>query len=107
MLDPKPEDRFAEVSYVYVNDVHDIEQRAKRRRHFWSEEEIVDPWSYAAKRGQGTLRLPLIEYRILRFLPSRPNQALSRHRIAAPVSTKRPSVSVESLGRFINSLRDH
>ena len=44
MLDHKPEERFAEISYVYINDVHDVERRAKRRRHFWSEEEIVDPW---------------------------------------------------------------
>jgi len=107
MLDPKPEERFAEVSYVVIDDVHDIERRAKKRRHFWSEEEIVDPWSYAAKVGQGTLRLPIVEYRILRFLASRPNQAISRHRIVAAVSTRRHSVTVESLTRFVNSLRDH
>jgi DNA-binding response OmpR family regulator len=107
MLDPKPEERFAEVSYVYVDDVHDIERRAKRRRHYWSEEEIVDPWSYPAKIGQGTLRLPVVEFRILQFLSSRPNQAISRHRIAAAVSTRRNSVTVESLSRFINSLREH
>ena len=107
MLDPKPDDRAAEVSYVFINDVHEIERRAKIRRHFWSEDEIVDPWSYAAKRAQGTLRLPIVEYRILQFLASRPNQAISRHRIAAAVSTRRYSVTVESLSRFINSLRDH
>jgi DNA-binding response OmpR family regulator len=107
MLDPKPEDRFAEVSYVFINDVHDVERRAKRRRYFWSEEETVDPWSYAAKRGQGTIRLPIVEYRILQFLAARPNQAVSRHRIAAAVSTRRHSVTVETLTAFINSLRGH
>jgi DNA-binding response OmpR family regulator len=107
MIDPKPEERFAEVKYVYLNDVHDIERRAKRRRHFWSEEETVDPWSYAAKVGQGTLRLPVLEFRILSFLASRPNQAVSRQRIAAAVSTRRHAVSVEGLGRLINSLRGH
>src|SRR5437868_4207819 len=107
MLDPKPEDRSAEVSYVFINDVHDIERRAARRRHFWSEEEIVDPWSYAAKRGQGTIRLPIIEYRILQFLASRPNRALSRHCIAAAISTRRHRVSVASLARSIKSLRAH
>ncbi len=107
MLDPKPEERFEEVSYVVIDDVHDVERRAKRRRHFWSEEEIVDPWSYPARIGQGTLRLPIVEYRILRFLASRPNQAISRNRIVAAVSTRRHSVTVESLTRFINSLRDH
>lgn len=107
MIDPKPEDRFAEVSYVYINDVHDIEQRAKRRRHFWSEEEIVDPWSYPAKIGQGTLRLPILEFRILQYLSSRPNQALSRQRIAKAVSSRRHSVSAETLGRLIHSLRGH
>jgi DNA-binding response OmpR family regulator len=107
MLDPKPEERFAEVSYVFINDVHEVERRAQRRRHFWSEEEIVDPWSYAAKIGQGTLRLPIVEYRILQSLSSRPNQAISHQRIVAAVSTRRHSVTVESLTRFINSLRDH
>jgi len=107
MLDPKPEERFAEVSYVLINDVHETERRVKKRRHFWSEEEIVDPWSYPAKIGQGMLRLPIVEYRILHFLSSRPNQAISRHRIVAAVSTRRNSVTVESLGFFVNSLREH
>jgi DNA-binding response OmpR family regulator len=107
MLDPKPQDRAAEVSFVVIDDVHDTERRATRRRQFWTEGEIVDPWSYAAKRGQGTLRLPIIEYRILRFLAARPNQALSRHRIASAVSTRRHTVTIETLTTFINSLRDH
>lgn len=108
MLDPKPaENAAAEVSYVLINDVHDVERRAKRRRRFWNEEELVDPWSYAAKRGEGTLCLPIIEYRILQFLAARPNQALSRHRIATAISTRRHAVTVEALSGFINSLRGH
>jgi len=108
MLDPKPEEnRSAEVSYVLINDVHDTERRTKRRRHFWTEEELVDPWSYAAKRGEGTLCLPIVEFRILQYLASRPNQALSHRRIAAAVSTRRHTVTVETLSSFINSLRGH
>jgi DNA-binding response OmpR family regulator len=108
MLDPKPEEnRSAEASYVLIDDVHDVERRAKHRRRFWTEDELVDPWSYAAKRGEGTLRLPIVEFRIFQFLASRPNQALSHHRIAAAVSTRRHIVTVETLSRFINSLRGH
>lgn len=108
MLDPKPEENgSAEVSYVLINDVHDVERRAKRRRRFWDEEELVDPWSYAAKRGEGTLRLPIVEFRIFQFLASRPNQAVSHQRIAAAVSTRRHQVTVETLSEFIHSLRGH
>lgn len=108
MLAPKPaENATAEVSYVLINDVHDAERRTKRRRRFWTEEELVDPWSYAAKRGEGTLGLPLVEFRILQFLAARPNQAISHHRIAAAVSTRRHTVTVESLSKFIHSLRGH
>ena len=107
MIDPKPADRVSEVSYLVLTDVHDVERRARYRRDFWSADEIVDPWSYAAKRGQGTLRLPLVEYRILQFLAARPNQALSRQRIAAAVSTKRQLVTATNLTDFVNSLRFH
>lgn len=69
------------------------------------QESVVGPWSYAAKRGRGTIRLTLVEYRILRFLSARPNEACTRRRIAEAVSTAKYFVSEENLGQHIHSLR--
>jgi DNA-binding response OmpR family regulator len=98
------EDRSSEACYVLIEDVRQVEQRARRRR-FETDEEIVDPWSYRAKRGRGTIRLSMVEYRILKFLAARPNQAFTRRRIADAVSTASQSVTVEALSRYIHSLR--
>ena len=100
-----PNDRSSEACYVLIDDAGHVERRARRRRYFEFREDIVDPWSYAAKRGRGTLRLTMVEYRILRFLAGRPNQACTQRRIADAVSTKNQSVTVETLGGFIHSLR--
>ena len=94
-----------EACYVLIDDAGHVERRARRRRRFDSDQEIADPWSYAAKRGRATLRLALVEYRILRFLAGRPNQALSHERIAAAVSTSRHRVTADTLGRYVHSLR--
>src|SRR4051812_21170260 len=91
--------------YVPIDDVGQVERRSRRRRKFDSEQELVNPWSYSAKRGRGTLRLALVEFRILRFLAGRPNQALTRERIAAAVSTARHRVTAETLGGYVHSLR--
>jgi len=90
---------------VLVSDVRYVERRAQRRRRFETDEDVVDPWSYAAKRGRGTIRLTMVEYRILQFLAARPNQACTRSRIADAVSTSRHGVTVETLGSYIHSLR--
>ncbi|MBW8884323.1 MAG: winged helix-turn-helix transcriptional regulator [Planctomycetia bacterium] len=94
-----------EACYVLIDRAGHIERRARRRRRLQSDVEIVDPWSYEAKRGRGTLRLALVEYRILRFLAERPNQAVSHERIAAAVSTARHRVTAEMLSEYIRSLR--
>jgi len=94
-----------EACYVLIDDAGCVERRARRRRRFDSDQAIVDPWSYAAKRGRGTIRLTLVEYRILRFLAARPNQALTRQRIASAVSTTRHRVTAETLARYVRSLR--
>jgi DNA-binding response OmpR family regulator len=91
--------------YVLVEDAPSVERRARRRRRFDDETEIVDPWSYLAKRGLGTLRLTMVEYRIFEFLSRRPNQAFTRSRIAQAVSTASQRVTEESLGGYITSLR--
>jgi len=95
----------SESGYVLVEDAHGVERRARRRVRFHDESEIVDPWSYLAKRGLGTLRLTLVEYRIFEFLSRRPNQALSHSRIASAVSTAGQRVTEESLSMYITSLR--
>jgi len=91
--------------YVLIEDSVSVERRARRRRRFESESEIVGPWSYQAKRGLGTLRLTMVEYRIFDFLSRRPNQALSPSRIAQAVSTASHRVTEETLGRYVASLR--
>src|SRR3954452_1628652 len=100
------EDSTAEECYVLIDDSARFERRARRRRRFEiHEEDVVDPWSYAAKRGRGTLRLSLVEYRILRVLAARPNQAITERRIADAVSTPRQRISTDSLHCYIHSLR--
>jgi len=97
-------DRETEVAFVLVEDLGSTERRIQGRR-YRSSEDTIDPWSYWAKRGEGTIRLEPVEYRILRFLAARPNQALSRRRIAEAVSTAGLTVTVDMLGRYIHSLR--
>jgi DNA-binding response OmpR family regulator len=97
-------ERTNDASYVLIEDVRHAERRAAPRR-FEATEEVVDPWSYWAKRGLSTIRLSMVEYRILRFLADRPNQALTRQRIAEAVSTESHCVTVEALNRYIHSLR--
>jgi DNA-binding response OmpR family regulator len=46
-----------------------------------------------------------VEYRILQFLAARPNQAITDRRIAEAVSTPRHKVTIDSLRRYIHSLR--
>ena len=99
------EDRENEAGYVLIEDAASVTRPASRRRRFERTDETVDPWSYQAKRGEGTLRLTTVEYRILRFLAGRPNQALSHSRIAQAVSTDRHRVTAESLGHHMLTLR--
>jgi len=101
------DERSVEACYVVIEEVYRARRQTRKRRRFESSGEIVDPWSYQAKTGRGTLRLPTVEYRILQFLASRPNQAFTRDRIVAAVSTTRHLVTVETLGRYIHSLRAH
>ena len=101
-------DPSAEACYVLIDHVQDVQRQVRRRRRrFEAVDEVVDPWSYQAKRGQGTLRLTTVEYRILNFLAARPNQAFTAGRIADAVSTASHRVTVETLGGFIHSLRGH
>ena len=95
----------SESGYVLIEEAQSMERRARRRLRFHDESEIVDPWSYLAKRGLGTLRLSMVEFRIFEFLSRRPNQAFTRSRIAQAASTSAHRVTAESLSRYIASLR--
>jgi DNA-binding response OmpR family regulator len=98
------DDQKHEACYVVIDDAAQVQRRVKSRR-FRPTEEIVDPWSYQAKRGEGSIRLTLVEYRILRFLAARPNQAITGRRLADAVSTASHRVTEASLGRHIHALR--
>ena len=100
-----PSDRENETCYIVIDDAGYFDRRVRRRRFEIDEFDVVDPWSYHAKVGRGTIRLSLIEYRILRFLAARPNQAFTRLRIAEAVSTASHCVTVETLAQYIQSLR--
>jgi len=98
-------DHEVEACYVFIEDVRHAERKLRTRRRFEATEEVVEPWSYLAKRGLGTLRLSVVEYRILRFLAASPNRAFTPGRIAEAVSTKAHSVTAEALRGYIHSLR--
>ena len=63
------------------------------------------PWSYRVKRGHEPISLDDIEYRILKFLSSKPYHAFTPRRIAQAVTTDRLPVTEESLRGHITSLR--
>ena len=83
--------------------VLDAGHRQSRRRCL--EQIVVSPWSYPAKRGRGTIRLDVVEYRILRLLASRPNSVFTPRQIAVAISTHNHSVTAETLSSYVASLR--
>src|SRR3990167_6793485 len=83
-----------------------VQRKVERRRWIADSDGVVDPWSYLAKLGLGTLRLSPVEFRILNFLAARPYHAFTRRRIVAAVNTDQHRVTEENLGRYIRSLRD-
>lgn len=66
----------------------------------------TDPrYGYAMKLGRMTIRLHPIEFRILRFLSTRPYRAFTRRRIAKAVSTRRHPVAPDALDDHVARLR--
>ena len=100
-------DRTAETcELLWVDSLH-VERKIERRRSWGARTDgTVDPWSYLAKLGLGTIRLNPVEFRILQFLAARPYHAFSRRRIAQAASTADQPVTEENLGQYIRSLRD-
>lgn len=89
---------------ISVDELH-AERRVERRRCTVNPDGTVDPWSYLAKMGLGTLRLSPVEFHILQFLAARPYHAFSRRSIAAAASTEKHTVTEATLGRYMRSLR--
>jgi DNA-binding response OmpR family regulator len=101
-----PSDASTQAAYVFSTDALCVERPAPRRRRIERNDRIVGPWSFRAMLRRGTIRLSTVEYRILKLLASRPYHAFTRKRIVAEVSTESQPVTVETLGRYIRSLRD-
>jgi DNA-binding response OmpR family regulator len=97
----EPENQACEI--IVVDDV--LERKRRARRIFITDETVVDPWSYPARRGLGVIRLAPVEYRIFKFLSDRPNLAFTPRRIAAAISTGTQMVTAESLSDHVRSLR--
>lgn len=98
-------DRSAEACQVWNVDNLHVARHVKQVRHLEHEGGIVGPWSYLARLGRGTIRMTSVEYRILRLLASRPYHPFTRRRIADAVSTESHPVTVDTLSRYIHSLR--
>ncbi len=78
-------------------------------------EQVVDPTdqstetaqqSYRMKMGRQTIRLNLVEFRILRVLAATPYRPFTRRQIADAVSTPRHRVQEEDVDQHIATLRD-
>ncbi len=99
-------DRAHEACEVLSVDILHVQRKAERRRWTVENDGVVGPWSYFAKMGKGTIRLNPVEFRILTLLVTKPYHAFTRRRIAEAASTNSHTVTEESLGRYIRSLRD-
>jgi DNA-binding response OmpR family regulator len=97
--------RTTTASQALVALLPSAERPAAQRRFVDQGVTIVSPWSYLAKRGRGTIRLTLIEFRILELLASHPNQVFTPADIAAAVTTDHHPVTAETLCGYVASLR--
>jgi DNA-binding response OmpR family regulator len=95
----------SEDSAAEIFDVSRFHQKAVEQRSMVKDQSAPSPWSYRVKLGQDPISLDDIEYRILKFLSSRPYHAFTPRRIAQAVTTDRLPVTEESLRAHITSLR--
>ena len=100
MNNESPQDSAAEVF-----DVSRFYQKPVDRSPSAKNENVASPWSYRVKRGLDPISLDDIEYRILKFLSSKPYHAFTPRRIAEAVSTDQLPVTEQSLRGHIASLR--
>lgn len=90
---------------LVFTDIHQFVEDAARRTQASGDGRRQLPLSYRLTVGRETLRLDLIEFRILVFLASRPYHPFTRRRIAEAVSTEDFPVTEESVDQHIASLR--
>jgi len=95
----------AEDSSVEVFDISRFYQKPIEPTSPVREPCTPSPWSYRVKRGLDPIQLDDIEYRILRFLSTRPYHAFTPRRIAQAVTTEQLPVTEDSLREHIASLR--
>lgn len=63
------------------------------------------PWSYEMRRGMRPFKLNGVEWRILKFLSSKPYHAFTPRCIAAAVTTESQPVTEDTLRSHITTLR--
>lgn len=80
---------------------HDKEQRKRKQ----VDESALDVPRFLFRLGRQPIPLELIEYRIIRFLASKPYKAFRRHDIIQAVHSTEHPVSDANLDEYIRSLR--
>lgn len=79
---------------------------AARERRTAQRQQIAPGTDYLVTLGRKAVVVDGIEFRILRFLASKPYQAFTPDRIVAAVTTPQQPVTSETLRSYILSLRD-
>ena len=93
-----------EISLQYA-DIADFARDASRRTTQFEETKLSRPFYHVAL-GLVPLKLGSVEFRILRFLASKPYHPFSPRGIAAAATTTRFPVSEEDVSQHIASLRE-
>lgn len=101
MTDP----RTLDAGRLLFADVAEFVSEAARRRGQLEEKRSPPPPFYRLALGREPIDLGDVEFRILLLLASKPYRPMSRHRIAAAVSTPHNPVTPDSVERHIASLR--
>jgi DNA-binding response OmpR family regulator len=99
-------DGLCETCCPAVLDASQIRQRPVQLGRPVIAEDAASPWSYEVKTGRKPIRLGRVEYRILKFLSSKPYRAFTPRRIAQAVGTAAHPVAEDALARHIASLRN-
>jgi DNA-binding response OmpR family regulator len=101
MTDP----RTLDAGRLLFADIEEFVREATRRRGRLEEKQHPPPPFYRLALGREPIDLGDVEFRILLHLASKPYRPVSRHRIAAAVSTPEQPVTPESVDAHIASLR--
>ena len=99
--DDKREIGFCDVAHVYREPTVPLAPRQQTRRQIRAD----SPWSYEMRRGKKPFKLSGVEWRILKFLSSKPYRAFTPRHIAAAVTTDSHPVTEQTLRGHITTLR--